>query len=75
MYFDRFDICEAYYLYACEWHKGQWSAEYRIFGRLNNMGFKPSPVLSKKSLSENGRSILANLIRRTRRGEVVVKGR
>jgi hypothetical protein len=68
---DRFDVCEAYYLFASEWHNGQWSTEYRIFGRLSKMGFRPSPLLSKDSLSENGRYILAQLIRRARRGETV----
>jgi hypothetical protein len=66
--FDRFDICEAYYLFAADWHRGQWSPEYAIFGRLHRMGFKPSPMLDKSSLSENGRWILANLIRKARRG-------
>jgi hypothetical protein len=66
--FDRFDVCEAYYLFACEWHKGQWSPEYKIFGRLHNLGFEASPILSKKSLTENGRYILANLIRKARKG-------
>ena len=73
MHFDRFDICEAYYLFASEWHGGQWSPEYAIFGRLSNMGFSPSPILSKDSLSGNARTILANLIRRARRGETVVR--
>jgi hypothetical protein len=71
MFFDRFDICEAYYMFACEWHKGQASAEYAIFGRLERMRFRPSPLLSKDSLSENARFILAQLIRRARRGETV----
>ena len=67
MYFDRFDVCEAYYLFACEWHGGAASPEYRIFGRLHDLGFKPSPLLSKRSLTENGRAILAGLIRKARR--------
>jgi len=73
MYFDRFDICEAYYLFAADWHGGKWSPEYAIFGRLHNLQFRPSPILSKDSLSENARDILANLIRRARRGETVVR--
>jgi hypothetical protein len=28
MYFDRFDICEAYYLAFSHCHGGQWSKEY-----------------------------------------------
>jgi hypothetical protein len=71
MYFDRFDVCMAYYLFACDWHSGQGSPEYRILGRLHALGFRPSPILSRRSLSENGRSILAGLIRKARRGETV----
>jgi hypothetical protein len=63
---NRFDICEAWYLFASEWHQGMWSAEYAIFGRLHAIGFKPSPLLSTDSLSENGRCILASLIRKAR---------
>lgn len=66
-YFDRFDICEAYYLFAAEYHEGQGSETYRIFGRLDRLGFRPSPLLSRRSLSPNGRQILAALIRRYRR--------
>ena len=68
---DRFDVCMAYYVFASDWHRGQNSPEYRILGRLHNLGFRPSPILSKRSLSENGRSILARLIRKARRGESV----
>lgn len=68
---DRFDVCEAYYLFAWYWHRGQASSEYAIFGRLSKIGFRPSPVLSTRSLTENGRRILAELIRRARRGETV----
>lgn len=71
MYFNRFDIADAYYLFAGEWHRGMGSAEYRIFGRLHNIGYKAAPNLSKKSLSENGRVILANLIRKARKGQTV----
>jgi len=71
MYFDRFDVCEAYWLFATEWHRGQWSSEYAVFGRLSNLGFKPSPVISKRTLTENGRMILANLIRKARKGQTI----
>ena len=60
---NRFDICEAWYLFASAWHEGQGSATYAIFGRLDRMGFRPSPILSTRSLSPNGRLILAGLIR------------
>ena len=56
MYFDRFDIAEAWFLALCHCHGGQWSREY---ARLSRMGqyFKPSPMLSVDSLSENARVI------------------
>lgn len=66
-YFNRYDIADAWYLFAGEWHGGQSSPEYAIFGRLSNIGYKPSPMLSKDTLSENGRVILANLIRKARK--------
>jgi len=63
MYFDRFDICEAYFVYAMLYHSGQWSKEYAIFGRLNRMGFKASPLLrDENDLSENGREIFNALV-------------
>jgi len=65
--FDRFDVCEAWYLFAAEYHTGQGSDTYRILGRLDRLGFRPSPLLSRASLSPNGRQILAGLIRRHRR--------
>jgi hypothetical protein len=62
MYFDRFDICEAWYLYAADYHAGMWSKEYAIFGRLNNIGFKPSPLLSYDGLTDNGKEIYDDLV-------------
>ena len=62
-YWDRFDICEAWYVYAMLHHGGQWSPEYRIFGRLDAMRFRPRPSLNDEtSLSENGREIYAQLV-------------
>ena len=56
MHFDRFDICEAYYLALTHCHGGQWSREY---ARLCNMQkyFRPSPLLSVERLNENAREI------------------
>lgn len=56
MYFDRFDICEAYYLALSECHGGQWSPEYARLCRLRK-SFKPSPLLSVDTLSDNAREI------------------
>ncbi len=63
---NRFDICEAWYLFASDWHEGQGSATYTVFGRLDRLGFRPSPILSTCSLSPNGRLMLAGLIRDAR---------
>jgi hypothetical protein len=56
MYFDRFDICEAYYLALSDCHGGQWSPEYARLCRLRK-SFKPSPLLSLNTLSDNAREI------------------
>tara|TARA_R100001594_G_scaffold93447_1_gene127733 strand:- start:340 stop:537 length:198 start_codon:yes stop_codon:yes gene_type:complete len=62
MYFDRFDICEAFYAFAMEQHNGQNSKEYAYFGRLKKLGFRPSPLFKGyESLNENGKEIYNNL--------------
>lgn len=71
MYFSRFDICEAYYVFACLYHSGQGSEQYKILARLNRIGFKPSFSLSKLGkyrlgLSENGYEIYKGLLRKNR---------
>ena len=58
MYFDRFDICEAWYVWASENHGGMFTKEYAIFGRLNRIRFVPRPSLNGwDSLTENGQEI------------------
>jgi len=60
-YFDRFDICEAYYLYFCDWHSGQWSKEYARLCKMQKY-FKPSPLLRTiEDLTENGYEIYTAL--------------
>jgi hypothetical protein len=61
MYFDRFDICEAYYLYFSDYHTGQWSREYERLSKMSRY-FKPSPNLSLETLSENAREIYDALV-------------
>ncbi len=56
MYFDRFDIAEAWYLALSHCHGGQWSREYARLCKLMR-SFKPSPLLSVDKLSDNGREI------------------
>jgi len=62
MYFNRFDICEAYYCFASDWHGGQWSKEYMIFSRLHHMGFKARQSLSFETLTDNAKQIYLNLV-------------
>jgi hypothetical protein len=38
--FDRFSICEAFWVFAAECHGGQFTDVYKIFGRLHNMQFR-----------------------------------
>lgn len=59
MYFDRFDIAEAWYLALSHCDGGQWSREYARLCKLSR-SFRPSPFLSVDHLSENGREIYEN---------------
>lgn len=56
MHFDRFDICEAYYLALSHCHGGQWSREYERLCAMRRY-FNPSIWLTVDSLTENGREI------------------
>lgn len=61
---NRIDICEAWYLYATLFHGGMGSPEYRIFGRLERLGFKARPSLRWwGNLSENAQEIYHRLVR------------
>lgn len=62
MYFDRFDICEAYWLYMCLYHSGQASKLYRLTGVFAKLQFEPRSDLDEDSLSENGRMIYDRLV-------------
>lgn len=63
MYWDRFDICEAWYFALSHCHGGGGSSEYL---RLCQMGeyFTPSPLLTVESLTENGLVIYKNACQR-----------
>lgn len=56
MFFDRFDICEAWYLALTHCHGGQWSKEYLRLCKMQKY-FRPSPLMSVDSLSENAKVI------------------
>ena len=63
MFFDRFDICEAHYLFACLYHEGMWSKTYAKFAQLERIGFRCAPgIENPKDLSENGRWIFRDLV-------------
>jgi len=64
MYFDRFDICAAYYLFGSVYNNGQGSKEYAYMGRALNCGFRPSPLLSFDNLNENELAIYMKLVDR-----------
>lgn len=66
MYFDRFDICEAHYLFLTNYHEGQWSDKYRRLCKLTRkMGFQPNYLLRcKLDLTDNGQEIYAELVKK-----------
>lgn len=76
MYFDRFDICEAYWMYYCLWHNGGLTRRCRkrnadtgklnrgIAVQLSRMRFKPAPSLDLDSLSDNGKDIYEALVQK-----------
>lgn len=72
MYFDRFDICEAYYMLECMYNVGGWLHERPSNRRrweathvqLFRMGYKPSPLLTLERMSENAREIYDGLVSR-----------
>ena len=60
-YFDRVDICSAWYLWLSENHGGQSSEEYRRLSKLLNY-FKPSPMLSFETLEDNAKEIYMDIL-------------
>ena len=63
LYFDRFDVCLAYWAYATHWHAGQFSDTYAIFGRLERMGFRPGCQSDRPAdLGDNAREIYRQLV-------------
>lgn len=65
----RFDICEAYYLYATHYHRSGLTERCvmhvtPIWEQLERMRFRPSPMLSEETLSEEGLEVYHSLIRK-----------
>ena len=61
MYFDRFDIVEAYHLWFSDYYSGFDSNYCRRCRIETNLKFSPSPFHSYEHLSENGKMIYDNL--------------
>ena len=63
MYWDRFDICAAHWMFAMLWHDGMGSATYGKFSQLERMRFRPSPMwMEPRDLDENAREIYRQLV-------------
>ncbi len=54
--FDRFDVCEAYFLFFTHYHGGQGSREYARLCRMRHY-FWPRYSLCYDTLTDNGRAI------------------
>lgn len=63
LYFDRFDICEAYYVWAADW------GEYEVIARLDRMQFRARPRLNDGDaylgLEDNARDLYDQLTARS----------
>ena len=62
-YWDRFDIVEAHYWHAADWHGGQWS---ELYAKLCRIGQYYTPGMLHRgyeSLTENGKAIYDQLVR------------
>ncbi len=63
MYFDRFDIVEAHFLFYCDHHSGQWSDFYEKMCKIGEY-FNAGQNLTYKTLTYNGQEIYDNLRRK-----------
>lgn len=59
MYWNRFDIVEAWYLALSHCHSGQWSEEYKRLCRMQRY-FKPGQCLCVENLGINSKEIYDN---------------
>lgn len=60
----RFDVAEAYYVFAMNHHRGQGSREYKIFSRLDKIKFKPRQSLrARKDLEPCAKKVYDRLVR------------
>ncbi len=61
MYYDRFDIASAYYLFFVHYHEGQWSEKYRRLSKLTGY-FHPGLSVENGELNENAQAIYDALV-------------
>lgn len=63
MYWDRFDICAAHWMFAMLWHDGMYSATYSKFAQLERLRFSPAASWSEpRDLEPNAREIYRQLV-------------
>ncbi len=62
MYYDRFDIVEAHYSFAIDYHSGQWSDLYARQCRISKYFTPAMAFMGYDSLTENGQMIYDNLV-------------
>jgi hypothetical protein len=60
MYFDRFDVVEAWYVWLSHNHDGMFSDRYKRLSKISTY-FDPRPDLEYETLTENGKVIYNNL--------------
>lgn len=71
MYFDRFDICAAYYIFCSAYHAGQNSFLYQKLSQLCKIGYKPGLTTQSHSFeNDNQREIYRQLYKRYIIGDV-----
>lgn len=62
-YWNRFDICEAWYRFARDYHSGQGSTAYEVFGRLAKRHYQPGLAVESWDIdSDNVRAIYDRLV-------------
>ena len=67
MYYDRFDIVEAYLVFYTDYHGGQTSREYQRLFKIRAYYKPPHGGLRYKDLRRNGKEIYKELVQERQR--------